>query len=142
MRPSSVIFWVFSRSHWMISNRLARSLSSMPRFQAIRQLREENEVLIISKLKEQLTKENVDIIGPLITEHTIFLERVRKEHSPRGKRAKFEQKKREVQVLAFQLERDIIQNMFEKGGISRDLARDLRQNLNMIETYLYDDFLE
>ncbi len=45
-------------------------------------------------------------------------------------------------MVAFQLERDIIQNMFEKGGISRDLARDLRQNLNMIETYLYDDFLE
>lgn len=67
---------------------------------------------------------------------------MRKEHSPRGKRAKFEQKKREVQVVAFQLERDIIQNMFEKGGISRELARDLRQNLNMIETYLYDDFLE
>ncbi|WP_260457659.1 hypothetical protein, partial [Listeria booriae] len=38
-------------------------------------------------------------------------------------------------------ERDIIQHLFETGGISRDLARELRQNLNMIETYLYDDFL-
>lgn len=45
-------------------------------------------------------------------------------------------------MIAFQLERDIIQKMFETGGISRDLARDLRQNLNMIETYLDADFLD
>ncbi len=139
-----LIMLVIHPKKWgRITHKVKKGISKdSERFQAIRQLREENEILIISKLKEQLTKENADVIGPLITEHTIFLERVRKEHSPRGKRAKFEQKKREVQVVAFQLERDIIQNMFEKGGISRDLARDLRQNLNMIETYLYDDFLE
>ncbi|MEN1139673.1 Na+/H+ antiporter [Listeria monocytogenes] len=139
-----LIMLVIHPKKWgRITHKVKKGISKdSERFQAIRQLREENEILIISKLKEQLTKENADVIGPLITEHTIFLERVRKEHSPRGKRAKFEQKKREVQVVAFQLERDIIQNMFEKGGISRELARDLRQNLNMIETYLYDDFLE
>ncbi|MBC1784392.1 Na+/H+ antiporter [Listeria welshimeri] len=126
-----------------VTNKMKKSISKdSERFQAIRKLREENEILVIQKLKEQLTKENADIIGSLITEHTIFLERVRKEHGPRGKRAKFEQKKREVQVIAFQLERDIIQKMFETGGISRDLARDLRQNLNMIETYLDADFLD
>ncbi|MBC1859502.1 Na+/H+ antiporter [Listeria welshimeri] len=124
-----------------VTNKMKKGISKdSERFQAIRKLREENEILVIQKLKEQLTKENADIIGSLITEHTIFLERVRKEHGPRGKRAKFEQKKREVQVIAFQLERDIIQKMFETGGISRDLARDLRQNLNMIETYLDADF--
>nr|WP_219931865.1 Na+/H+ antiporter [Listeria seeligeri] len=112
------------------------------RFQAIRKLREENEILVIQKLKDQLTKENADLIGPLITEHTMFLERVRNDQTlSRGKRAKSEQKKREVQIVAFQTERDIIQHLFETGGISRDLARELRQNLNMIETYLYDDFL-
>ncbi|MBC1476115.1 Na+/H+ antiporter [Listeria welshimeri] len=126
-----------------VTHKMKKGISKdSERFQAIRKLREENEILVIQKLKEQLTKENADIIGSLITEHTIFLERVRKEHGPRGKRAKFEQKKREVQVIAFQLERDIIQNMFETGGISRDLARDLRQNLNMIETYLDADFLD
>lgn len=126
-----------------VTNKMKKGISKdSERFQAIRKLREENEILVIQKLKEQLTKENADIIGSLITEHTIFLERVRKEHGPRGKRAKFEQKKREVQVIAFQLERDIIQKMFETGGISRDLARDLRQNLNMIETYLDADFLD
>ncbi|PZG35626.1 Na+/H+ antiporter [Listeria ivanovii] len=112
------------------------------RFQAIRKLREENEILVIQKLKDQLTEENADLIGPLITEHTMFLERVRNDQAlSRGKQAKSEQKKREVQIVAFQTERDIIQHLFETGGISRDLARELRQNLNMIETYLYDDFL-
>ncbi|MBC1354758.1 Na+/H+ antiporter [Listeria welshimeri] len=139
-----LLMFVLHPKKWgRVTNKMKKGISKdSERFQAIRKLREENEILVIQKLKEQLTKENADIIGSLITEHTIFLERVRKEHGPRGKRAKFEQKKREVQVIAFQLERDIIQKMFETGGISRDLARDLRQNLNMIETYLDADFLD
>lgn len=80
-----LIMLVIHPKKWgRITHKVKKGISKdSERFQAIRQLREDNEILIISKLKEQLTKENVDIIGPLITEHTIFLERVRKEHSPR-----------------------------------------------------------
>ncbi|MBC1483304.1 Na+/H+ antiporter [Listeria sp. FSL L7-1509] len=138
-----MMFVIHPKKWYKISHKMKKGISKdNERFQAIRKLREENEILVIQKLKEQLTKENADIIGPLITEHTMFLERIRNDSNiTRRKRAKSEQKKREVQIVAFQTERDIIQHLFETGGISRDLARELRQNLNMIETYLYDDFL-
>lgn len=108
-------------------------------FAEIRFLREENEKLIIRRLKSQINEENADLIGPLITEHKMFLDRIGEERMRPSDRPKSNQKVREIELMGIQMERDNIQSMFESGSISRDLARDLRQNLNMLETYTIEE---
>ncbi|MBC8932557.1 sodium:proton antiporter, partial [Escherichia coli] len=53
-----LIMLVIHPKKWgRITHKVKKGISKdSERFQAIRQLREENEILIISKLKEQLTK--------------------------------------------------------------------------------------
>ncbi len=108
-------------------------------FAEMKFLREENEKLVIRRLKVQITDKNMDLIGPLITEHKMFLDRLGEEKMRPGERPKANQKTREIELLGIQMERDNIQTMFENGSISRDLARDLRQNLNMLETYTMEE---
>jgi CPA1 family monovalent cation:H+ antiporter len=42
----------------------------------------------------------------------------------------------EVATIAFQMERDNIQTMFESGRISREKAKELRNNITLLETEL------
>lgn len=110
-------------------------------FKEIRFVRAENEKMVIRKLKAQMNDANMDLISPLITEHKIILERIVQDQTRPTSKEKFEAKVREVELAGMQFERDEIQALFEEGKISRDLARDLRQNLNLLETYTIEEEL-
>ncbi|MBC1905177.1 Na+/H+ antiporter [Listeria booriae] len=101
----------------------------------IRSLREKNAAYVTEKLNERIGDMNPAVIWPLINENKRVAEQMRRDRVVPKSREKFEQQKKDVQLQAVQLERDIIQELFEKGKISRDLARELRQNLSLYETY-------
>ncbi|WP_163654547.1 Na+/H+ antiporter [Listeria sp. PSOL-1] len=125
-----------------------KKFSSIPKkqqkaIQEIQFLREQNERLVIERLRSELNEQNEDLINPLITEHLILLDHAKQIPGKPKTQANFDQKVREVEVASMQLERDAIQQLFEDGKISRDLAKDLRQNLNMMELYLFEgDMME
>ncbi|EUJ31324.1 Na+/H+ antiporter [Listeria cornellensis FSL F6-0969] len=103
----------------------------------IRDLREKNASVVNDKLKALLNDTNQAVIWPLINENKRILEQMKQERGSMKSREKFEQAKKDVQLQAVQIERDVIQSLFEQGRISRDLARELRQNLNLYETYYF-----
>ncbi|KGL46482.1 Na+/H+ antiporter [Listeria newyorkensis] len=103
----------------------------------IRDLREKNTRVVNENLMALLNDTNQAVIWPLINENKRIMEQMRQERGSIKSREKFEQAKKDVQLQAVQIERDVIQNLFEQGKISRDLARELRQNLNLYETYYF-----
>jgi hypothetical protein len=46
----------------------------------------------------------------------------------------------EIVALAFQTEREGIQEMFESGRISRDSAKEMRHNLSLLELELKKEY--
>ncbi|MHC5279439.1 Na+/H+ antiporter [Listeria kieliensis] len=110
-------------------------------FKEIRFVRIENEKMVIRKLKAQMNQDNMDLLLPLLNEHKEQLERLTTERVRPSSREKFEQKVHEVELSGIQIERDTIQSLFEEGKISRDLARDMRQDLNLLETYTIEEDL-
>lgn len=131
-----IILYILQPRRWKDTKRKTKHIKDEGKegFKEIQKVRVSNEQLIVEKLKSELTLENEGWMAPLITEHIISLKRASNEYRPLTSRNKFELKKREVQQAGFQAERDEIQQYFESGKISRELARELRQNLNMIET--------
>lgn len=110
-------------------------------FKEINFVRVENEKMVIRKLKAQMNQDNMDLLLPLLNEHKEHLERLTTERIRPSSREKFEQKVHEVELSGIQIERDTIQGLFEEGKISRDLARDMRQDLNLLETYTIEEDL-
>ncbi|MBC1434542.1 Na+/H+ antiporter [Paenilisteria rocourtiae] len=106
-------------------------------FQEIRDLREKNASVVKAKLVDMLDETNQAVIWPLINENKRILEQLKQDRGSIKSRESFEQAKKDVQLQAIQIERDVIQNLFEQGKISRDLTRELRQNLNLYETYYF-----
>lgn len=90
-----------------------------------------------AKLVDMLDETNQAVIWPLINENKRILEQLKQDRGSIKSRESFEQAKKDVQLQAIQIERDVIQNLFEQGKISRDLTRELRQNLNLYETYYF-----
>ncbi|MBC6309596.1 Na+/H+ antiporter [Listeria sp. FSL L7-1582] len=103
----------------------------------IRDLREKNTSFVHNKLMALLDESNQAVVWPIITENKRILEQMKQDRGSIKSRESFEQAKKDVQLQAVQIERDVIQNLFEQGKISRDLARELRQNLNLYETYYF-----
>lgn len=103
----------------------------------IRDLRERNTSFVHNKLMALLDESNQAVVWPIITENKRILEQMKQDRGSIKSRESFEQAKKDVQLQAVQIERDVIQNLFEQGKISRDLARELRQNLNLYETYYF-----
>ncbi|WP_239256195.1 Na+/H+ antiporter [Listeria ilorinensis] len=137
------LFWMlFHPKQWKKSDGKVRRFTKKQaaELKEIQFLRVENEKMIIERLKAEITPENASLLRPLLNEHLLWLARVKEERPVTRKRAQKE-KVREVEVVGIQLERDNIQQLFETGKISRDLAREMRQNLNRLETYLYEEEL-
>ncbi|AQY50621.1 putative Na+/H+ antiporter [Listeria weihenstephanensis FSL R9-0317] len=110
---------------------------SQKMMEEIRELREKNVALITDRLKSMLDDSNQAVIWPLIDENKRLLDQMRRDIGSAKSRARFEKNKKEVQLQAIQIERDVLQELFEQGKISRDLVRDMRQNLNLYETYYF-----
>lgn len=138
-----ILRFILHPKNWQETKSKAKNLKSEQEgiFQEIQRVRVSNEELVVQRLKDELKPENESWLAPLITEHIIALKRANNERKPFTTRGKFEQKKREVQQAGFQAERDEIQQFYEAGKMSRDLVRELRQNINMLETYLSEEEL-
>lgn len=54
-------------------------------------------------------------------------------HAPRN------ELKKDLRIKAMQAERDEVQHMYERGKISRKLAGELRQYINLVETFLLEE---
>jgi CPA1 family monovalent cation:H+ antiporter len=53
----------------------------------------------------------------------------------------FEKQKKELQLKAIQVERNVVQSLFESGEINRDIANKLRRSTNYFEATILDDDL-
>lgn len=92
----------------------------------------------IQYLKEQMTPENEHLYLVIIGEYN--------EMGTKFKLAKksddsfqYTQMKRELQLKAFQAERDEIQNLYEDGEVTLDVIRKIRKQINIREAYWMEE---
>ncbi|MGE8206520.1 Na+/H+ antiporter [Heyndrickxia sp. NPDC080065] len=88
----------------------------------------------IQDLKNGLTSHNKNITFLVIGEYNELLTNL-KLHNNASAAKEYERLKRELQGKAFQAERDEIQKMYEKGQITADIVKKVRQNINIREAY-------
>jgi hypothetical protein len=92
----------------------------------------------IQALKSGLTPANKNISYLVIGEYSKQITGLRQLKDAKASKA-FTRLERELQDKAFQAERDEIQNLYEKGHITLEVARKIRQQINIRETYWMDE---
>ncbi|MDR2084200.1 MAG: Na+/H+ antiporter [Bacteroidales bacterium] len=102
-------------------------------------LKEINDSFVIKKLIERQQYDNSYELKKVLSEYESNLLNMNNMIAMAGRRkdfAKIEIAMTEVASTAFQIERDNIQAMFESGRISREKAKELRNNLMYMEAEL------
>jgi monovalent cation/hydrogen antiporter len=94
----------------------------------------------IKELKEGITPENKSISCLVIGDYNKLTLKYKQKRNVTAfnKLALFERK---LQFKAFQAERDAIQHLYEKGKISLDITRKIRQQINIREAYWEENHL-
>ena len=92
----------------------------------------------IQALKNDLTQTNKNISYLVIGEYSKQITGLKRLKDVRASKilARLE---RDIQDKAFQTERDQVQNMFESGEITREVARKIRQQINIREAYWMEE---
>ncbi|MBV7507847.1 Na+/H+ antiporter [Bacillus sp. sid0103] len=92
----------------------------------------------ISYLKNHMSTENENIYLSIIGEYSEMI--VKFKHMKKGADSIHHiQLQRELQVKAFQAERDEIQNLYEEGEITIDVTRKIRKQINIREAYWMEE---
>jgi CPA1 family monovalent cation:H+ antiporter len=102
-------------------------------------LKEDNSRYVICKLKELQLTDNCAELKKILSDYESFLLFVQNMISGVDRMQNseiIEDEIIEVATIAFQMERDNIQAMFESGHISREKAKELRDNIALLETEL------
>lgn len=101
------------------------------------QLKIDMAEVAIQSLRNGLTPQNKNTSHLVIGEYSELIADYKK--ARRGKSSQdFSRMERELQEKAFQAERDEIQNLYEKGEITKDVIRKIRQQINIRESYLME----
>ncbi|EUJ39873.1 Na+/H+ antiporter [Brochothrix campestris] len=106
--------------------------------QAIKDWRAESGRAAMSYLNEHVTPENKRLVSSIISEQSMIISRLKNQTGALKHSADFEIIKNDIRIRALQAERDSLQQFYEEGRISREMAHDIRQNINFMETYLLD----
>ncbi|ANZ94701.1 Na+/H+ antiporter [Brochothrix thermosphacta] len=106
--------------------------------QSIKDWREESCLKAMKYLANIATPENQRIVNSLKSEQAMILSRLKNQTGALKHSADFEMVKNDIRIRALQAERDSLQKYYEEGRISREMAHDIRQNINFMETYLLD----
>ena len=97
-------------------------------------LRESNVAYIIDRLKELRSDRENYYLEKIISDYERILLIDERGDSKRNNITETDEKSIEkVTALGFQLERNIIQTMYENGRISRELSNKLRNNISLLE---------
>jgi monovalent cation/hydrogen antiporter len=92
----------------------------------------------ISYLKNHISAENENIYLSIIGEYNEMI--VKFKHVKKGAESIHHiQLQRELQIKAFQAERDEIQNLYEEGEITIDVTRKIRKQINIREAYWMEE---
>ncbi|WP_462413144.1 Na+/H+ antiporter [Neobacillus sp. Marseille-QA0830] len=91
-------------------------------------------------LTAQMTSENESIYLSIIGEYNEMITKL-KQAKTGADRTQFNLSKRELQLKAFQAERDHIQNLYEEGHITIDTIRKIRKQINIREAYWEEKIL-
>lgn len=92
----------------------------------------------IQSLKKEVDKEDKNLIYLVIGEYNELLTKLKLFNNAKAIK-QFTQYERELQGKAFQAERDEIQSLFEKGVITIDVVRKVRQQINIREAHWIEE---
>ncbi|MCQ6280464.1 Na+/H+ antiporter [Bacillus sp. EB600] len=102
------------------------------------QLKIEMAEAAIKVLKGGIVPTNKHISYLVIGEYNKLITGIKLVKNTKGTKV-FSRLKRELQDKAFQVERDEVQNLYEKGNITIDVARKLRTQINIREAYWMEE---
>jgi monovalent cation/hydrogen antiporter len=92
----------------------------------------------IQYLKNQMTSEYANVYLAIIGEYSDLIMKL-KLAKKGADSTHYTQLQRELQVKAFQAERDAIQNLYEEGEITIDVTRKIRKQINIREAYWMEE---
>jgi Na+/H+ antiporter len=107
-------------------------------YKKIVQLKMKMAKVAIKALKNGLTPTNKNISYLVIGEYSKLITGLRLMKDVKATK-NFAQMEHDLQGKAFQSERDEVQDMYEKGKITMELARKIRQQINIRETYWMEE---
>jgi CPA1 family monovalent cation:H+ antiporter len=103
-----------------------------------RTIKQKNDEFVLEKLRQLENDDNQAVIKRMILEYetSLSFQNVRNKIDENSKERENEASMSEMMTLGFQIERDNIQAMFENGRISRETAKELRNNISLSEMEL------
>ena len=91
----------------------------------------------IQAVKKEITPQNKEISYIIIGEYNKLIMKFKSIKDVK-EFENFARLERELQDKAFQAERDEVQNLYEKGKITKDITRKIRKQINIREAYFMD----
>jgi len=91
----------------------------------------------IQAVKKEITPQNKEISYIIIGEYNKLVMKFKSIKNVK-EFENFAQLERELQDKAFQAERDEVQNLYEKGKVTKDITRKIRKQINIREAYFMD----
>lgn len=103
-------------------------------------LKKQSDLYVIEKLKVAIEKEDNILLRSLLMNYEFSSQIIQHMRKPSAghasEEAPMESQVMEIASYGFQLERDGIQTMFEQGRLSWETARELRNNITLLETQI------
>jgi monovalent cation/hydrogen antiporter len=119
-------------------NKLELRKKRRTKYKKIVQLKMDMAEVAIQALKNNLTPSNKNITYLVIGEYSKQITGLKLLIDVKASK-NFARLERDLQDKAFQTERDEVQNMYESGEITREVARKIRQQINIREAYWMEE---
>lgn len=93
----------------------------------------------ISAIRSQISEENKMASLKVIANYHKIIEKINMNFTHPEKKEQFIKQKKELKFKALQMERNEVQAIFEEGGISREIANNLRKSINFLEATMLEE---
>lgn len=140
MKYRGLVAWTFiKRSMFRISqsfrlNKRKSRQESNTKYNKLIQLKMNMAKAAIKVLKDELTPDKREISFLVIGEYNKLITKLKLEKNLKSSK-EFTKLERELQDKAFQAERDELQSLYEKGKITLEVTRKIRQQINIREAF-------
>lgn len=144
MKYRAMVLWmllkriIFRITHIFVRNKQALRKVRTTKNKKLLQLKINMSEAAIQSLRNGVTPQNKNTSYLIIGEYNELITNFKSVRKGKGSKD-FVRMERELHEKAFQAERDEAQNLYEKGEITKDIIRKIRQQINIRESYLLED---
>lgn len=144
MKYRAMVLWtflkriIFRMTHIFVPNKQALRKVRTAKYKKLLQLKISMAEAAIQSLRNGVTPQNKNTSYLIIGEYNELITNFKSARKGKGSKD-FARMERDLHEKAFQAERDEAQDLYERGEITMDIIRKIRQQINIRESYLMEE---